>query len=97
MLIAEASAEKVVGGILLPFYVLVPLWKLKEGAASVKAAVKEAASEEGAVPWACVEQLLELCPALVTLPDGDGMLPVQRTRVAGAAARRARLPSPRGR
>ncbi|GMH98534.1 hypothetical protein TrST_g7045 [Triparma strigata] len=47
LLLSEETAEKVVGGILLPFYVLVPLWKLRGGAASVKAAVKEAASEEG--------------------------------------------------
>ncbi|GMI11467.1 hypothetical protein TrVE_jg10549 [Triparma verrucosa] len=47
LLVAEETAEKIVGGILLPFYVLVPLWKLRGGAASVKAAVEEAASEEG--------------------------------------------------
>lgn len=35
------------GGVLLPFYVFVPLWRLRSGAASAKAAVKEAASEEG--------------------------------------------------
>ncbi|GMH61068.1 hypothetical protein TrST_g373 [Triparma strigata] len=47
LLIAEETAEKIVGGILLPFYVLVPLWKLHVGAASVKTAVKEASSVEG--------------------------------------------------
>ena len=46
LLVTEETAEKVVGGILLPFYVLVPLWKLRGGAASVKAAVKEVAGEQ---------------------------------------------------
>ena len=46
LLVAEETAEKIVGGILLPFYVLVPLWKLRGGAASVKTAVKEAAGEQ---------------------------------------------------
>ncbi|GMI08987.1 hypothetical protein TrLO_g4737 [Triparma laevis f. longispina] len=43
----EGILMNVLGGILLPLYVLVPLWKLRSGAAYVKAAVKEAASEEG--------------------------------------------------
>ncbi|GMH78261.1 hypothetical protein TrST_g5046 [Triparma strigata] len=46
LLVAQETAEKIVGGILLPFYVLVPLWKLRGGAASVKAAIKEAAGEQ---------------------------------------------------
>ncbi|GMI13632.1 hypothetical protein TrLO_g8560 [Triparma laevis f. longispina] len=47
LLVAEATVEKVAGGILLHFYVFVPLWRLQGGAASAKAAVKETASEEG--------------------------------------------------
>ena len=59
LLVAEAPVEivlglgiilpldKIVGGVLLPFYVFVPLWRLRVGAASAKAAVEEAASEEG--------------------------------------------------
>ncbi|GMH60828.1 hypothetical protein TrLO_g13628 [Triparma laevis f. longispina] len=47
LLVAEAPTKKLVGGILLPSYVFVPLWRLRGGAASAKAAVREAASEEG--------------------------------------------------
>ncbi|GMH78523.1 hypothetical protein TL16_g07834 [Triparma laevis f. inornata] len=47
LLVGEATSEKVAGGILLPFYVFVPLWMQWGGAASAKAAVNEAASEEG--------------------------------------------------
>ncbi|GMI11692.1 hypothetical protein TrLO_g5495 [Triparma laevis f. longispina] len=40
LVVSEATAEKVVGGVLLPFYVFVPLWRLRSGASSVKAAFK---------------------------------------------------------
>ncbi|GMH86679.1 hypothetical protein TrVE_jg10709 [Triparma verrucosa] len=46
LLVAEETVEKIMGGILLPFYVLVPLWKLRGEAAFIKAAVKEAAGEQ---------------------------------------------------
>ncbi|GMI01787.1 hypothetical protein TrVE_jg7206 [Triparma verrucosa] len=46
LLVAKETTEKLVGGMFLPFYVLVPLWKLRGGAASVTAAIKEAAREQ---------------------------------------------------
>ena len=43
LLVFEVTAVKVVGRILLPFYVLVPIWRLRREAASVKLVVTEAA------------------------------------------------------
>lgn len=46
LFVAEEVAEKVVGGVPLPFYVFVPLRKLWGEAASVMAVIKEVAGDK---------------------------------------------------